>query len=137
MSRLTLDSATEFLFGSCVHSLSAPLPYPHNSLRNLPQALPRPSDRFATAFGEAQIVSAVRTRIGKLWPLAEIFKDKTKESMVIINEYIDPIIKEALEKKRLKPDSQKRDPSVPETLLDHLVRNTDGIFDFRRTEPNV
>ena len=31
MSRFTLDSATEFLFGNCVESLSAGLPYPRNA----------------------------------------------------------------------------------------------------------
>ena len=27
--RFTMDSATEFLFGNCVHSLAAGLPWPH------------------------------------------------------------------------------------------------------------
>lgn len=128
MSRLTLDSATEFLFGSSVHSLMAPLPYAYNSLRNISPTTPHPSSRFAMAFGEAQVIPTLRSRLGNIWPLAEIFKEKTKAHMAIINEYIDPIITEALEKKRLNINTHKHDPSAPETLLDHLVQKTDGIF---------
>lgn len=48
--------------------------------------------------------------------------------MKVINQFLDPILKTALEKKRLrtvaKPDIDAEAPSL--TLLDHLVQYTDG-----------
>lgn len=67
VSRFTLDSATEFLFGHCVHSLSAGLPYSPN-FPPPPGAIvnneANPANQFAKAFGEAQNLIARR---GHLW----------------------------------------------------------------------
>ncbi|KAK6988131.1 cytochrome P450 [Favolaschia claudopus] len=57
--RFTMDSATSFLFGSCVDSLSAPLPYPHNHTPPpFPFSHPSPpepdrADIFTSAFTAA------------------------------------------------------------------------------------
>ncbi|KAJ3507902.1 hypothetical protein NLJ89_g6044 [Agrocybe chaxingu] len=128
MSRFTLDSATEFLFGNCVESLSAGLPYPHNAA--YPPPLPRTArgdaaNAFATAFLEAQAIISIRERYGWVWPLAEIFKDKSAEPMRIVNSYIEPIVKEALAKKRAPSEQEKLEENDNATLLDHLVRVTD------------
>ena len=69
--------------------------------------------------------------MGWIWPLLEVFGDKTAESMKVVNAYIEPIIKEAVEKKRLaaplKVDKRKEDEvGDDETLLDHLVNLTSG-----------
>lgn len=129
MSRFTLDAATEFLFGNCVESLSAGLPYPHNAVHLPPikqTAKGDAANAFAHAFREALEVISVRERYGWVWPLAEIFKDKSYEPMKIVNSYIEPIVKEALEKKRHSPIKEKgEEPSDEETLLDSLVRVTD------------
>ena len=127
MSRFTLDSATEFLFGSCVHSLSAELPYAWNSSRHHTVTQPHSSDKFAVAFTHAQYQIALRSRRMTLWRLSEFWKDKTKDDMNTIFEYIDPIIKEALAKKMAKTavDTNKL-LDMPKTLLDHLVEQTDG-----------
>ncbi|KIM37776.1 hypothetical protein M413DRAFT_448289 [Hebeloma cylindrosporum] len=129
MSRFTLDAATEFLFGNCVESLSAGLPYPYNATYVPPikrTAKGDAANAFAHAFLEAQEVISVRERYGWVWPLAEIFKDKSYEPMKIVNSYIEPIVKEALEKKRNLPIREKgKEPSDGETLLDSLVRVTD------------
>ena len=129
MSRFTLDAATEFLFGNCVESLSAGIPYPYNATYLPPVKRTAKGDAanaFAHAFLEAQEVISVRERYGWVWPLAEIFKDKSYEPMKIVNSYIEPIVKEALEKKRNSPIKEKgEEPSDEETLLDSLVRVTD------------
>jgi len=69
--------------------------------------------------------------LGWIWPLFEILKDKTAEPMKIVNAYLDPIIKDALEKKRLAApllDEKQGEAKVgdDETLLDHLVNLTSG-----------
>jgi len=138
MLRFTLDSATEFMFGTCVHSLEAGLPYAHsvNSSSLPPKTKSEAAaDTFAQAFLEAQELISGRERAGyPVWPLLELFGDKTKAPMDIVNAYIDPIIAEALEKKRdaelveNKTDKVEGSDEIgeDETLLDHLVRDTNG-----------
>jgi len=128
MSRFTLDSATEFLFGSCADSLSAPLPYAWNSSHL--EAANQEShslDKFATAFGHSQLQIALRSRRSALWPLWEFWKDETAGDMAVIFDYIDPIIKNALAKKEVKNGVENSKVlDMPKTLLDHLMEQTDG-----------
>lgn len=132
MSRFTLDSASEFLFGSCVHSLSGAIPYPHNATFVPAESTAEHAhvaDAFARAFLEAQEAIASRERFGPIWPLYEILKDKTVEPMKIVNAYIEPIIEEAIRKKEAMPEEEKNinsEYTEDETLLDHLVGITSG-----------
>jgi hypothetical protein len=52
LSRFTMDTATEFLFGQDVKSLSGDLPYPSTCKKSSPRT--HPSDKFAFAFNRAQ-----------------------------------------------------------------------------------
>ncbi|KAF8883907.1 CYP63 cytochrome P450 monooxygenase-like protein [Gymnopilus junonius] len=128
MSRFTLDSATEFLFGHNVQSLSAGLPYPHNAsyvtVKHTPEG--DAANSFARAFSEAQEVISIRERYGWVWPLMEMSKDKSYEPMQVVSAYIEPIVKEALAKKQSDVAAQEKgeEGSDDETLLDHLVRVT-------------
>ncbi|KAJ8092414.1 hypothetical protein PM082_023869 [Marasmius tenuissimus] len=127
MGKFTLDAATEFLFGSCVDNLSSPLPYPSNHASSGPSTTTR-ADRFSQAFLRAQEAVAQRVNLGgSVWPLFEIFEDKVKGPMEIVSSFIEPIIAEALAKKRLRTDKPKPKDEVgeEETLLDHLVDITD------------
>lgn len=129
MSRFTLDTATEFLFGNCVHSLSAGLPYPHNvTLQSALNETNSSVSAFTHAFLEAQQVIASRERSGWSWPLAEIWEDKTRKPMQIVDGYIKPIIQEALTKKAGSFDTKDKGEHLAEgeTLLDHLIRVTEG-----------
>ncbi|KAG6915766.1 hypothetical protein DXG01_009971 [Tephrocybe rancida] len=130
MSRFTLDSASEFLFGHCVHSLTAGIPYPHNASYVPPEAATPQSNRankFAAAFLEAQEVISSRERYGWIWPLTEILEDKTKKPMSIVRAYLDPIIQEAMAKKSAAPKSDSEEKQTEShveegaTLIDHLV----------------
>ncbi|KAF8200189.1 cytochrome P450 monooxygenase pc-1 [Pholiota molesta] len=129
MSRFTLDAATEFLFGNCVESLSAGLPYPHNApyvplVRRTPKG--DAANAFAQAFLESQEIISVRERSGWVWPLGEIMRDKTHAPMQIVNSYIEPIVEEALRKKRQSPKAAGAAIEADDaTLLDHLVDVTD------------
>ncbi|KAF8636108.1 hypothetical protein AX17_003812 [Amanita inopinata Kibby_2008] len=136
MSRFTLDSATDFLFGSCVHSLSAGLPYPPTASPPYPispSSSPHhanPANAFAAAFLEAQEVIAYRERFGWIWPLFEMQRDKTVKPMKVVDGYIEPIIKDALAKKKAGAFKEKKQEvgenlAEEETLLDHLVEITE------------
>ncbi|KAJ7056650.1 cytochrome P450 [Mycena amicta] len=104
-SRFTMDAATEFLFGTCVDSLSGPLPLPFYA-RNTPN--PR---------------STEMRRVGWVWPLFEIFEDKTLKPMRTVNAFVDPIIAKAVEKKKQSDGST--DAKVEhDTLLDELLNST-------------
>jgi len=137
VSRFTLDSATEFLFGKDVRSLSAGLPYPRSSpLANSPSFVKHPSNIFAHSFMEAQLLTALRVRRGPSWPLFEFWKDQVQPHRDVVNKFLNPILAEAVEKKRaarengeVKVDSND-DKEVKDdaALLDHLVNYTEGQF---------
>lgn len=127
-----MDSATEFLFGSCVNSLSSTLPYPPRSQAYIPPQpyteAAHPADVFAKAFWDCQIVVSNRERASWAWPLAEIWKDKTAAPMKIVNAYIEPIIKEAVVRRQNTPAKEKKqsedDSENSQTLLDSLLDST-------------
>ncbi|KAI0332394.1 cytochrome P450 monooxygenase pc-2 [Cubamyces sp. BRFM 1775] len=130
IQRFTLDSATEFLFGACVHSLKSPLPLPHSHVDLTASSQPFLSSDAATRFSEAvlgvQRVLAMRLRLGWVWRLKELFHDQSEEHMRVIDEFLQPILNEAIAKRRA---AQSQDKEIAEkeqdTLLDHLVQLTD------------
>ncbi|KAI0637980.1 cytochrome P450 monooxygenase pc-3 [Trametes polyzona] len=130
ISRFTLDSATEFLFGTCVNALKSDLPYAYNDAVAPRFARePNAAERFSTAFAGAQELIAWRTRVSWFWHLEELFRDPTGEHLQVVDEFLNPILEEAIAKNRAAKaqdqgeggDKQKDD----ETLLDHLVKLTD------------
>ncbi|KAL0953038.1 hypothetical protein HGRIS_007240 [Hohenbuehelia grisea] len=138
MSRFTLDSATEFLFGSSVHSLHGGLRFPHNALfvqdSSLPAAVSK-AEEFSDSFLKAQEIIVNRERRSVMWPLFEIFGDAVKDHMKVVNAFVDPIVKEAIERRRIIDATVKADGaqvekasvsgvSDDENLLDHLVKLT-------------
>ncbi|KAF8603600.1 CYP63 cytochrome P450 monooxygenase-like protein [Ceratobasidium sp. AG-I] len=121
VGRFTLDSATEFLFGTSTHSLDAPLPYPHEAPADA-------SATFAAAFGHAQEQLMLRFGLGKLWSLFELREDKTEKSMEVINAFTDPILEAKLRTKRegtMKHAGKGETEKDGDTLLDHLVGFSD------------
>ncbi|KAJ7923482.1 cytochrome P450 monooxygenase pc-1 [Mycena leptocephala] len=110
IGRFTMDSASEFLFNSCVHSLKANLPYPHNA---------RAAIKFTDAFSDAMVCISQREVLGRIWPLFEIFGDKTAEPMRAISEYLDPVIHAAMERSA-SPGREEL------SLLDDLLNTTSG-----------
>jgi hypothetical protein len=137
MYRFTLDAASEFLFGSCVNALqTTELPYP-TTLSPFSQSSPSHNATseldFSTAFLNAQTAISNRERAGPIWPLGEIWEDKVKAPMKVINEYIEPIVHDALRKRGERDEEKKllgvvsqgeKDVGEDETLLDHLVEKT-------------
>ena len=127
-NRFTLDSATEFLFGSSAHTLGAPLPYAHNSPHKQIVTEPHSSDKFAKAFSQAQYQITLRSRYTGAWPLFEFWTDKTKNMMRTLYGFIDPILEEALAKKAAEEEKSQehKGDGGSVTLLDHLVEQTNG-----------
>ncbi|KAF8164833.1 cytochrome P450 [Crassisporium funariophilum] len=127
VSRFTLDSATEFLFGHNVDSLAAGLPYPENShVQNSPSFLNHSSNIFVDAFLAGQILSSLRTRVGPSWPLAEFWHDKIVPLRKIMDRFTEPLLVQALAKKAAQEKDNKTEEDS-DTLLTHLVNHTQDI----------
>ncbi|KAL5494824.1 hypothetical protein ACEPAI_286 [Sanghuangporus weigelae] len=140
VARFTLDSATEFLFGHCVHILRAGLPYsPNLALSGYAEDKSSdPATLFSRAFANAQLTVAHRTRLGDMWPLFEMAKDLTKEDMRIVNAFIDPILEEAVTKRGTPQEfTAKKEIGEGETLLDYLITYTKDLTILRDEILNI
>ncbi|THU98293.1 cytochrome P450 [Dendrothele bispora CBS 962.96] len=174
MGRFTLDAATEFLFGTCFHCLEDGLPYPYyvpttpspsssspSTSSILPTTTTTPTttstnttnqttnaQNFTTSFLLSQEVISDRERLGPLvWPLMEMWKDKTKEPMDVVGGWIERIVREALERRKEKKiikgrgereeEEKMREEEEGETLLDHLVEMTDDPTVLRDETLNI
>jgi hypothetical protein len=117
-----------------VCSLSAGLVYPPSTHLSKDSAIRHhPANQFARAIHEAQICTASRGIFGSLWRIAEFWEDKVKKQMKVCYRFIDPILKQALEKNNgMKNNgsstngSQTTEAHEGDTLLDHLVKISDG-----------
>jgi len=108
--RLTLDSATEFLFGESVNSLSA--------IEGSVQ------ERFGTAFDFAQGRLGNRSRLGLL---VHLYRDtEFNEACKTVHRFVDNIVHKALE--RVSPQDVEKSAGGDGTdryvFLDELVRAT-------------
>jgi hypothetical protein len=127
IARFTVDSATEFLFGKDLCSLSAGLPYPSTSGRTAAHSdKDHPANKFAAAFGRAQDLTAKRSLFANAWPLMEFWRDKVAEQVATMDRFIEPLMKEAMAKKHEGKDT--KGDVEDGTLLEHLVNSTDGMF---------
>jgi len=124
LSRFTLDTATEFLFGQDVKTLSADLPYP-STYRGPNRRREHYSDGFALAFSRAMEYTFPRAIYEEFWPLAEFWEDTVATQREITHEFIDPIIHAALERRKAVKETDEMHKEG-DTLLDYLVQQTDG-----------
>ncbi|KAJ7279509.1 hypothetical protein C8J57DRAFT_1221171 [Mycena rebaudengoi] len=134
IGRFTMDTATEFLFGQ------RPSRSPHNVAR--PPAVAHLTEggnkesthmanEFIAAFNESMQFIAERGYLGEIWPLWEMFEDKTVKPMKVVGAFLDPVIHATVEKKRatgaasIQADGA-REKHVQEggTLLDELLNST-------------
>ncbi|KAI5997182.1 hypothetical protein EDD15DRAFT_401916 [Pisolithus albus] len=141
VGRFTLDSATEFLFGKSVRSLSAGLVYPKNCVpvQNKEYTI-HPSDVFAHAFSEAQAQVSFRSRFGSFWRLTEFWGDRVRKQVEVCHRFIDPILKDALEVKGKQTTAQVRTEekeALADTLLGHLVNCTEDLTVIRDEIVNI
>jgi len=126
--RFTLDAASEFLFGHNVESLSAGIPYPPCAEhKNPPSFINHSANIFAHAFSQGQMYTTGRTAFGNEWPLAEFWKDKILPDRKVMDNFTEPLMREALARREANLKSaekgDKTDNEDP-TLLPYLVRHT-------------
>ncbi|KAF8306199.1 cytochrome P450 [Clavulina sp. PMI_390] len=140
-ARFTLDSATEFLFGDCVHSIYEPMLLPGGIQPTLsgsvtPGRTQPSSSAFVKAFAAAQEHISIRVRMGRVWPAAEMTRDRSDDYAMHLKVYLEPIVDKALhrrtqllkernEKRQAGSTSEKEGIEEGMTLLDHLVLETD------------
>lgn len=132
-ARFTLDSASEFLFGNNLATLSGKLPEAGKT-----QMGPKGSatddafGSFAQAFEEAQCVITQRARMGYFWPAVEFGRNRLHEAATVTKRFLDPIVTRALEEKakvrRLGVESAIAD----RTFLEHLAASTEGLSEAMR-----
>jgi cytochrome P450 len=121
--RLTIDSATEFLFGESVESQLGAL----NNLNRL-------EDSFAAYFDKSQWVCAQRSRFEKLAFLAE--NKETKFSDTQVHAFVDKVVATALSAQN---QSEKKSPTdkTSYVFLDALLQVTSDPIELRSQLLNI
>ena len=72
-------------------------------------------------------------RLGMHWPLAEFWKDKLKKPLSVVHNFIDPIVAQAIKRKRnaeAESSGLEKDRD-DETLLENLVNSTEDPITLR------
>ena len=68
--------------------------------------------------------SAVRLNFSAEWPLSEFWADEVKPSRNVMDQFIEPLMERALERRRQEIDGLIESKAEEETLLGHLVKHT-------------
>ncbi|TFY77149.1 hypothetical protein EWM64_g6864 [Hericium alpestre] len=124
LARFTLDSASEFLFGNCLHTLQKALPVAGKAkLGPKGSAIDDEFGTFAWAFEDTQVKIARRTRIGRMWPLFEMFGEAYADSNAIVHNWLKPLVEQALKEKDEAARLGRKDED--RTFLSHLADNVD------------
>ncbi|TFK38526.1 cytochrome P450 monooxygenase CYP63 [Crucibulum laeve] len=125
-SRFTLDAASEFLFGQDLETLAAELPIPGKTeMGPKGSATEDTWGAFAKAFELSQQNITRRGRIGNLWPLFELFEDKNEKPSKVVREWLNPLVRQALEEKARAEKAGICSPVTEKTFLQHLADSTD------------
>jgi cytochrome P450 len=122
--RLTIDSATEFLFGESVDSQLAVLP---DYRSNRPPMAVNEKD-FAYSFDQGQAAVALAFRMGELWWLA--FDKNFRRHRDICWQFIDHYVNKALTQKKL-PEKQTSNGKQKYVFLDALAESTQDPIELR------
>ncbi|KAH0580395.1 hypothetical protein H2248_001897 [Termitomyces sp. 'cryptogamus'] len=124
-ARFTIDAAAEFLFGKNLDTLSGDLPVP-----GITPMGPKGSQTqdawgsFTGAFEMAQQIVTSRSRMGWIWPLFEMFGDKSIPYVQVIRAWLDPLVGQALRDHEATKQAGVISPIADKTFLQHLVDST-------------
>ena len=111
-ARFTVDTASEFLFGENLDTLS----YRNDGFNS-----------FTRAFVDIQALILRRNMLGNFWPVLEFFKDKSQGHKKVIRAWVDPLVARAVQiQKELKEKGQTANPDDC-TFLEYLATTTQGI----------
>ena len=125
-NRFSLDAASEFLFGKTLDTLSASLPVPGTPMGPKGSATEDTWGSFISAFESAQQNITNRGRLGPIWPLFELFKDKNEEHSNVIRQWLSPLVQQALADKRTLEEMEVSSPMADKCFLQHLADSTNG-----------
>ncbi|CZS92624.1 hypothetical protein WAI453_006640 [Rhynchosporium graminicola] len=131
--RLTLDSATEFLFGESVDSQVRLLPSHQDGSQNSSGAS---AGDFATSFDRGQTALATRARFGEMYYLSnpKRFQDDCKAC----HEFIDHFVRLALSKDiRDKEKQRERGSKDKYVFLEALATQTQDPIELRSQLLNI
>ncbi|OQD74117.1 hypothetical protein PENDEC_c012G03724 [Penicillium decumbens] len=120
--RLTIDSATEFLFGESVESQLGAI-----------QGLQRPEDSFAAYFDKSQWVCAQRSRFEKLAFLVN--NKETRHSDKQVHDFVDKFVYKALQS--VKNEKSTDEEKANYVFLDALVAATRDPIELRSQLLNI
>jgi hypothetical protein len=114
------------LFGKTLGTLSASLPVPGTPMGPKGSATEDTWGSFMSAFESAQQNITNRGRIGPIWPLFELFKDKNEEHTKVTREWLDPLVQQALADKRTLEEMEVLRPIADKCFLQHLADSVNG-----------
>lgn len=127
-ARFTLDSASEFLFGSNLDTLSLSLPEPGKAkMGPKGSATNDEFGSFAQAFETAQCVVTQRARLGYFWPVAELLNNNIKKASRITKQWLDPLVQRAIDEKLKAKRAGIEAPISERTFLEHLAQSTEDV----------
>jgi hypothetical protein len=136
LQRFTLDSAALFLWGHALNTLDMPLTQPGRVVLGPKGSAPADGgsewDEFTNAFETVAVLITRRGVQGDTWPLLELFKDKTEEPIQVIMDWLEPLVRQALDRKAKRVEASGGDAKVSshddETVfLDYLTDRSDGM----------
>jgi len=111
--RFTTDTASEFLFGQTLDTLSF-------------SEADGGFSSFIDASAKIQDIVFKRSSFGALWPLTELFGDTTEPLGNIVKQFVDPIVQRALEHKRNMVAMGQQVESDQCTFLEYLAWRNEG-----------
>jgi hypothetical protein len=135
LQRVTLDAAALFLWGHALNTLDLPLTQPGRVVLGPKGSAPADGgsewDVFTNAFETLAVLITRRGVQGDTWPLLELFKDKTEEPIQVIMDWLEPLVRRALDRKTKRMEASWGDAKVSsrddETVfLDYLADQSDG-----------
>lgn len=82
---------------------------------------------FVNAFETLQIVMPPRGPRGNIWPAWELFTNVAKKSNRAMDDWIGPLVRQALDAKANGISGGKKKNIDEGSLLDHIAENTDDV----------
>ncbi|KAG8871384.1 hypothetical protein FRB98_000821 [Tulasnella sp. 332] len=129
-SRFTMDAAGEFLFGTSeLNTLDLPFTKAAEAVLG-PKGIATEGyyGSFVKAFEQSQLNT--RKRFGKpvqVWTILEFFHDIQTDSTNAIQDFLDPLIKKALENKARRAAGKMNADEEVLSFLDHLALSSDDV----------
>ena len=113
LARFTVDTASEFLFGENLDTLS----YAEDGFGS-----------FTNAFMAIQEEICRRNLFGGIWPLFELFEDKCEKHKKVIRDWVDPLVARAVRiQKEMEEKGQTVDPK-DSRFLEYVATTTQGTY---------